>query len=242
MSRTVKLHLPGLVGLIEGALDLPEGLRDAPGSYRPRGIALVAHPHPLLGGTMDNKVAQTLARTFAQLGYVTLRTNFRGVGTTEGTHDDGKGEADDLVAVVEWMKDPFNWQGIPELDGHAWPLLVSELPLAMAGFSFGSYVSSYVAARLQELDMAPERLIMVGSATSKWEVAPVPKDTIVIHGEVDDVIPLSSVLDWARPQELVVQVIPGADHFFHRKLHCIRDLILRAWHGQVDPTLGKTHG
>ena len=235
MSRTIKINFQGPVGLIEASLDLPDEVRHAPGSYKPRGIALVAHPHPLLGGTMDNKVAQTLARTFAQLGYVTLRPNFRGVGATEGVHDDGKGEAQDLLAVIAWMKDPFSWQGITELDGHAWPQLVEELPLAMAGFSFGSYVSSYVVKELTEKNEAPERLIMVGSATSKWDVAPVPKDTIVIHGEVDDVIPLTSVLDWARPQELTVQVIPGADHFFHRKLHCIRDLIVRAWHGQPTP-------
>jgi len=235
VSRTIKINFQGPVGLIEASLDLPDEVRHAPSSYRPRGIALVAHPHPLLGGTMDNKVAQTLARTFAQLGYVTLRPNFRGVGATEGVHDDGKGEAQDLLAVVAWMKDPFSWQGIKELEGHAWPQLVDELPLAMAGFSFGSYVSSYVVKQLTEKNEAPERLIMVGSATSKWDVAPVPKDTIVIHGEVDDVIPLTSVLDWARPQELTVQVIPGADHFFHRKLHCIRDLIVRAWHGQPTP-------
>jgi len=238
VSRTIKLHFQGPAGLIEASLDLPEGIKHHPASFRPRGIALVAHPHPLLGGTMDNKVAQTLARTFAQLGYVTLRPNFRGVGASEGVHDDGKGEAQDLIAVIAWMRDPFNWQGIPELEGQAWPSLVAELPLAMAGFSFGSYVSSYVVKHLEEQGAPPERLIMVGSATSKWEVAPVPKDTIVIHGEVDDVIPLSSVLDWARPQELTVQVIPGADHFFHRKLHCIRDLILRAWHGQPDPSQG----
>ena len=235
MSRTIKINFQGPVGLIEASLDLPDEVRHAPSSYRPRGIALVAHPHPLLGGTMDNKVAQTLARTFAQLGYVTLRPNFRGVGATEGVHDDGKGEAQDLLAVIAWMKGPFSWQGIKELEGHAWPQLVDELPLAMAGFSFGSYVSSYVVKELTEKNEAPERLIMVGSATSKWDVAPVPKDTIVIHGEVDDVIPLTSVLDWARPQELTVQVIPGADHFFHRKLHCIRDLIIRAWHGQPTP-------
>ena len=235
MSRTIKINFQGPVGLIEASLDLPDEVRHVPSSYRPRGIALVAHPHPLLGGTMDNKVAQTLARTFAQLGYVTLRPNFRGVGATEGVHDDGKGEAQDLLAVIAWMKDPFSWQGIKELEGHAWPQLVDELPLAMAGFSFGSYVSSYVVKQLTEKNEAPERLIMVGSATSKWDVAPVPKDTIVIHGEVDDVIPLTSVLDWARPQELTVQVIPGADHFFHRKLHCIRDLIVRAWHGQPTP-------
>ncbi|MEY4625584.1 MAG: hypothetical protein RL061_1109 [Pseudomonadota bacterium] len=238
MSRTIKIHFQGPAGLIEASLDLPDEIRHHPDSFRPRGIALVAHPHPLLGGTMDNKVAQTLARTFSQLGYVTLRPNFRGVGSSEGIHDDGKGEAEDLIAVIAWMRDSFSWQGIADLEGQAWPALVGELPLAMAGFSFGSYVSSYVVKHLEEIGAPPERLIMVGSATSKWEVAPVPKDTIVIHGEVDDVIPLSSVIDWARPQELTVQVIPGADHFFHRKLHCIRDLILRAWHGQPNPTQG----
>ena len=238
MSRTIKIHFQGPAGLIEASLDLPDEIRHHPDSFRPRGIALVAHPHPLLGGTMDNKVAQTLARTFSQLGYVTLRPNFRGVGSSEGIHDDGKGEAEDLIAVIAWMRDSFSWQGIADLEGQVWPALVGELPLAMAGFSFGSYVSSYVVKHLEEIGAPPERLIMVGSATSKWEVAPVPKDTIVIHGEVDDVIPLSSVIDWARPQELTVQVIPGADHFFHRKLHCIRDLILRAWHGQPNPTQG----
>jgi alpha/beta superfamily hydrolase len=238
VSRTIKIHFQGPAGLIEASLDLPDEIRYHPDSFRPRGIALVAHPHPLLGGTMDNKVAQTLARTFSQLGYVTLRPNFRGVGSSEGIHDDGKGEAEDLIAVIAWMRDSFSWQDIADLEGQAWPALVGELPLAMAGFSFGSYVSSYVVKHLEEIGAPPERLIMVGSATSKWEVAPVPKDTIVIHGEVDDVIPLSSVIDWARPQELTVQVIPGADHFFHRKLHCIRDLILRAWHGQPNPTQG----
>ena len=238
MNRTIKLHLQGPAGLIEASLDLPEDIKHQPASYRPRGIALVAHPHPLLGGTMDNKVAQTLARTFAQLGYITLRPNFRGVGSSEGVHDDGQGEAQDLIAVIAWMRDVFNWENIPELEGHAWPTLVADLPLAIAGFSFGSYVSSHVVKHLTDVGSAPERLIMVGSATSKWDVAHVPKNTIVIHGEVDDVIPLNSVIDWARPQELTVQVIPGADHFFHRKLHCIRDLILSAWHGQPDPSKG----
>ena len=235
MNRTIKIHLKGPAGIIEASLDLPEGLKHDPVNFRPRGIALVAHPHALLGGTMDNKVAQTLARTFAQLNYVTVRPNFRGVGATEGVHDDGKGETQDLLAVIAWMKDSFGWQEIPELEGQGWPLLVGELPLVIAGFSFGSYVSSYVVKHLEAMQMPPERLIMVGSATGKWDVAPVPKNTIVIHGEVDDVIPLSSVLDWARPQELTVQVIPGADHFFHRKLHCIRDLIVSAFHGQPDP-------
>ena len=103
MSRTIKLYLPGPVGNIEASLDLPEGIRQDPAGYRPRGIALVAHPHPLLGGTMDNKVAQTLARTFASLGYVTLRPNFRGVGASAGEHDDGKGEAEDLLQVISWI-------------------------------------------------------------------------------------------------------------------------------------------
>ena len=104
MSRTIKIHFQGPAGLIEASLDLPDEIRHHPDSFRPRGIALVAHPHPLLGGTMDNKVAQTLARTFAQLNYVTVRPNFRGVGASEGVHDDGKGETQDLLAVIAWMK------------------------------------------------------------------------------------------------------------------------------------------
>jgi uncharacterized protein len=209
--------IAGPVGHIEVALDLPEEVRALEGAARAaalRGVALVAHPHPLFGGTMDNKVAQTLARTFVQLGYAVFRSNFRGVGRTEGVHDNGIGERDDLLAVLAHAR--------------AQPAYAA-LPLALAGFSFGTYVLSHVAQRLAEQGTPAERLAFVGTATSRWDVAPVPADTIVIHGEQDDTVPLTAVMDWARPQELPVTVIPGAEHFFHRKLHLLKRIITDAW-------------
>ncbi|MGA3889819.1 alpha/beta hydrolase [Ralstonia nicotianae] len=208
--HTAERLIPGPVGNIDVSVDLPDAA--------PRGLALVGHPHPLFGGTKDNKVAQTLARTFVGLGYATVRPNFRSVGKTEGTHDNGIGEQDDMLAVLDWMRTQAEWS--PE---------VATLPLALGGFSFGSFVVSQVARRLAEAGTPAERLALVGTATSRWDVAPVPADTIVIHGELDDTVPLAAVLDWARPQELPVIVIPGADHFFHRKLHLIRQQIAGAW-------------
>lgn len=230
--RTLKISIPGLVGNIEASLDLPDELRNDP-DFQLRGLALVAHPHPLMGGTKDNKVAQTLARTFNQLGYASLRPNFRGVGETEGVHDDGKGELEDLLAVIQWMRQPQSWfESSQSIHNHGWIHQVPSFPITIAGFSFGSYVGSHLFNRLAKEGTPAERLVMVGSAAGKWELPNVPKNTIVIHGENDETIPLPWVLDWARPQELIVQVVPGADHFFHRKLHCIRDAITGAWLGQ----------
>jgi hypothetical protein len=205
-AYTQKFLIDGPVGKIEVALDLPDG--------EPRGIALVAHPHPLFGGSMDNKVAQTLTRTLVQLNYVTYRSNFRGVGETQGEHDNGIGERDDLRAVLDFMR---------AQPGQA------DLPLVLAGFSFGTFVLSHVAARLREEGRAIERIVFVGTAASRWEVAPVPDNTLVIHGENDDTVPIQSVYDWARPQELPVVVIPGAEHFLHRKLHILKRVIVDAW-------------
>jgi uncharacterized protein len=205
-AQTQKYLIDGPVGKIEVALDLPDG--------EPRGIALVAHPHPLFGGSMDNKVAQTLARTLVQLKYVTYRSNFRGVGATEGEHDDGIGERDDLHAVLDHMR---------AQPGQA------DLPLVLAGFSFGTFVLSHVAAKLRDEGRAIERMVFVGTAASRWEVVPVPDTTLVIHGEIDDTVPIQSVYDWASPQELPVVVIPGAEHFLHRKLHVLKRIIIDAW-------------
>lgn len=210
-AHTQVLTVAGPAGAIDVSVDLPQA---AP----VRGLALVGHPHPLFGGTKDNKVAQTLARAFVQLGYATVRPNFRGVGGTAGEHDNGQGEQDDLLAVIEWMRQQRDWSAD-----------AATLPLALAGFSFGSFVVSHVARRLAESGTPAERLAMIGTAASRWQVAPVPADTIVIHGEQDETVPLASVLDWARPQELPVTVIPGADHFFHRKLHLIKQLVVNAW-------------
>lgn len=197
----------GPAGRIDVALDRPDP------EVPVRGLAVVAHPHPLYGGTRDNKVVQTLARALLALGHVCWRPDFRGVGASEGAHDAGIGETEDLLAVVDAAR-------AAEPDGES-------LPLVLAGFSFGSFVQSRVAKRLADAGRPAARLVLVGVATSRFDVEPVPADTLVIHGEVDDTVPLSSVLDWARPQELPVTVIPGADHFFHRKLTGLKQLLVR---------------
>ena len=201
MSRAgERIFITGGAGRIETVVDRPEGA--------PRGLALVAHPHPLYGGTLDNKVVQALARAFVELGYVALRPNFRGVGASEGAHDEGRGETEDLLRVLDHAK--------KELGG--------SLPVVLAGFSFGAAVQTQVARRT-----SPERVVLVGVAVGRFPSETVPAGTIVIHGEVDETIPLSKVLDWARPQELPVVVVPGADHFFHLRLHLIKSIVKSSW-------------
>ncbi|HZF18962.1 MAG TPA: alpha/beta hydrolase [Burkholderiales bacterium] len=200
MSRAgERVFIQGGAGRIETVVDRPQG--------RPRGIALVAHPHPLHGGTLDNKVVQTLAKALVELGYVSLRPNFRGVGASEGVHDEGRGETEDLLLVAAHARKDLG-----------------ELPLALAGFSFGAAVQTQVAQRT-----APERVVLVGVAVGRFPSETVPADTIVIHGERDDTIPLSKVLDWARPQDLPVIVVPGADHFFHLRLNLIKSIVKNSW-------------
>ncbi len=203
-KQSEKFTLTGGAGNMECVLDMPA---DAP-----RGIALVAHPHPLYGGTMDNKVAQTLARTFVGLGYVAVRFNFRGVGASEGVHDHGHGETDDMAVMLAHMRSRY-----------------PGLPVALSGFSFGTFVMAQLQKRLLEGGEPAERLVLVGSAAGKWAMPDVPADSILIHGEVDDTITLAAVLDWARPQDIPVIVIPGADHFFHRKLGHIKNLVTQLW-------------
>ena len=198
-SRTKVIHINGIVGSIEMSIDLPDDLKNDP-SFVVRGLALVAHPHPLMGGTMDNKVAQTMARAFNQLGYVSVRPNFRGVGGSAGVHDDGVGELEDLQHVTEWMQTPASWSQFEATAHQPWGNSANTLPLVVSGFSFGSFVGSHLVQRLAELGRPAERLVMVGSAAGKWTLAPVPADTILIHGELDETIPLIDVLDWARPQ------------------------------------------
>ena len=213
-KQSEKFTLAGGAGNMECVLDAPA---DEAGEIQLRGIALIAHPHPLYGGTMDNKVAQTLARTFVGLGYVAVRFNFRGVGASEGVHDDGLGETDDMALMLAHMRARF-----------------PGLPVALAGFSFGTFVQARLQQRLLAegglSDGGPaERLVLIGAAAGKWPMPDVPFDTILIHGEVDDTITLAQVLDWARPQDIPVIVIPGADHFFHRKLGHIKQLVTQLW-------------
>jgi hypothetical protein len=194
-AATRRESVAGPAGRIECAVDEPAG--------PPRGVALIAHPHPLFGGTLHNKVVQTLARAFVELGYASWRLNFRGVGESEGVHDAGIGEVDDLAAVLRHC-------------GAARPVL--------AGFSFGAAMQAKLAARIES-----ERLVLVGVAVTSYALPAVPKGTLAIHGEADETIPLAAVLDWARPQELPVLVVPGADHFFHHKLPALRIAVTANW-------------
>ena len=194
-AGTRRETVAGPAGRLECAVDEPAGA--------PRGIALIAHPHPLFGGTLDNKVVQTLARAFVELGYAAWRPNFRGVGASEGHHDKGRGEVDDLAAVLEHAQ--------------------ATRPV-LAGFSFGAAMQAKLGARVQA-----ERMVLVGVAVTNFEVPNVPAGTLVIHGEADETIPLAAVLAWARPQELPVLVVPGADHFFHRKLPTLKLAVTANW-------------
>ncbi len=173
-ATTDRLLLDGAAGKIE--VDVSD-----PGEAR-RGIALIAHPHPLMGGTKDNKVVTTLARTFYALGLVALRPNFRGVGATTGTHDEGRGETADLIAVAHYALDKYG-----------------QLPLTCAGFSFGSFVQTRVAKELN-----PHQLVLVAPAVNRFPTETVAAGTLVIHGEVDDVVPLAAVLDWPRITKLTL--------------------------------------
>jgi len=194
-ASTRRSIIAGPAGRIECAVDSPQG--------ESRGVALVAHPHPLFGGTLDNKVVQTLARAFVELGYEAWRPNFRGVGATEGVHDEGRGELDDLAAVLKSIQTE---------------------KFVLAGFSFGASVVARLAERVK-----PEWLVLVGIGVTRLAAPPVQAGTLVIHGENDDTVPLAAVLDWARPQELPVVLVPGADHFFHRKLHVLRRIVQANW-------------
>jgi alpha/beta superfamily hydrolase len=201
-AQTERLELTGPAGRVQALRDQPEGT--------PRGVAVIAHPHPLFGGTMDNKVVQTLARAFVQCGWTAVRFNFRGVGSSEGTYDEGRAEALDLQALARE--------------------LAPQGPLALAGFSFGAYVT---AQALQALwtEREVRALVLVGTAASRFQVPPLPADshdrTLVIHGEKDETVPLPAVLDWARPQSLPVTVVPGVEHFFHGQLPLLKNLVVR---------------
>lgn len=202
-AQTLRLTLSGAAGVIEALRDDPAGAS--------RGVAVIAHPHPLFGGTMDNKVVQTMARAFVQCGFSAVRFNFRGVGASAGVHDEGRGECDDMLAVVQ------------QVAAHG-------EPLALAGFSFGAFVTSHAVQALWP-ERPPVRLVLVGTAAARFDVAPLPAEAcdraLVVHGEHDDTVPLSAVMDWARPQSLPLTVIPGGGHFFHGQLPLLKSLVVR---------------
>lgn len=206
-AQTEKRVFQGAAGAIEALCDRPAA------GVAAQGVAVIAHPHPLFGGTMDNKVVQTLARAFVACGWTAVRFNFRGVGASAGTHDEGRGEAEDFRQVVA--------QVAP--DG----------PLAIAGFSFGAFVASQGVAALWATREI-RQIVLVGTAASRFPVAVLPADaharTLVVHGEQDDTVPLGAVMDWARPQSLPVTVVPGGGHFFHGQLPLLKSLVTRHLH------------
>ena len=196
-ASLVRAMIDGPAGKIETDVSDPGGARS--------GVALIAHPNPVQGGTKDNKVVTTLARTFYALGYVAARPNFRGVGGSGGSHDEGRGETEDLLAVAAWLGQQFG-----------------NLPLVLAGFSFGGFVQTRVAQRIK-----PARMVLVGPAVNRFPAETVPAGTLVIHGKHDDDVPLAAVLDWARPQGLPVVVVPGGEHFFHGRLDVLSDIVVQ---------------
>jgi uncharacterized protein len=203
-SRTLKKQVMGPAGALQCAVDLPG---DDNTHVPPKGWALVCHPHPQHGGTMDNKVVQTVARALLQLGYQTVRFNYRGVGASQGQWDEGRGELEDTLAVVAAQRLPG-------------------LPWVLAGFSFGAYMASQALARLG-MSEQPQHVVLVGPSTQRQVMPSVPSSSVVIHGEVDDVVPLSATLDWARPQSLPVMVFPGVGHFFHGQLALLRSTVVQ---------------
>lgn len=205
-ANTQMMMLEGKAGQIECAFDLPfDGAAI-------NGIAVVSHPNPQHGGSMDNKVVHTIARALVQRGFVTWRYNYRGVGSSEGAWDNGVGETDDLLSVIDQACHSQN---------------NCDKPLLLAGFSFGGYVTAKAIVELQKVEQAVQNVILVGVATGMYIVPEVPSDTLVIHGECDDVIPLKDVMDWCRPQHIPVTVVPGVGHFFHGQLPLLKEIILR---------------
>lgn len=195
-SSLERVIIDGAAGAIQTDINDPGGER--------RGVALIAHPNPVQGGTKDNKVVTTLAKAFFNLGYVAVRPNFRGVGESAGVHDQGIGETDDLIDVAAYLRKRFD-----------------DPAFILAGFSFGSFVQTRVAKQL-----TPSRMVLVGPAVNRFPAETVPPETLVIHGELDDVVPLQAVFDWARPQQLPIVVVPGGEHFFHGRLNLLAQIVV----------------
>ena len=199
-----KLTLTGPSGSLEAILEEPAG---ADGQR----FAVVCHPHPQFGGTMDNKVVHTLARTLQELGLCTLRFNFRGVGASEGDYAEGVGETDDALAVVDFGL--ARWPG-----ARPW----------LAGFSFGSFVALKAANARPQC----EQLITVAPAVQRFDFTSlaVPRcPWLVVQGDADELVDHRAVLEWTRTLQPPprVRVLQGVDHFFHGRLHELKD-VLRA--------------
>ncbi len=203
MPRIEMVSIPGPAGKLEVVVHMPD--------VAPRAIAVIAHPLPTMGGTMENKIVTTLAKTFAELGFAALRFNFRGVGASSGEFDDGNGEVEDALTVTRYALSEYG-----------------DLPLILSGFSFGGYVQARVA---QQLPL--HQLVLIAPAVTRYPMPPVPLNTLLVHGELDEVVSLADVMQWARPQRLPIVVLPGAVHFFHGRLEQLKEIVRHNFMGQA---------
>ena len=203
MPTIEKVSIPGPAGTLEVVAHIP--------NVAPRAIAVIAHPLPTMGGTMENKIVTTLAKTFAELGFAALRFNFRGVGASSGEFDDGNGEVEDALTVTRYAMSEYG-----------------DLPLILSGFSFGGYVQARAAQQLP-----PRQLVLIAPAVTRYPMPPVPHNTLLVHGELDEVVPLADVMQWARPQRLPIVVLPGAVHFFHGRLDHLKEIVRHNFMGQA---------
>jgi alpha/beta superfamily hydrolase len=206
--RAERLRLPGPAGQIEALLELPAGEPPADGGV-PHRFGVVCHPHPLYGGTLDNKVVYTVARAFLELGVPAIRFNFRGVGGSAGRYDEGSGETEDVLAVIGYGRE--RWPG-----ASPW----------LAGFSFGGAVAVRAAGQAR-----PERLVAVAPGVTRVAMEGVASPAcpwLLVQGDADDVIEPAAVLAWAQRQSTppTLRILTGAGHFFHGRLHELRAAVL----------------
>lgn len=198
-----KLFVIGPAGKIETVITLP--------ICEPRGIAIIAHPHPLYHGNMDNKVVYMTNKALIEKGFITAKFNFRGVGLSEGKYAEGVGEISDVLAVTRFLQDNYNTH-------------LNQPLLILAGFSFGGAIQAFAAQQIN-----PHKLILIAPSVARMNTPQVidhAKATLIIHGDQDDIVPLQSVVDWASPQGIPVTIIPEAEHFFHGKLTILKQTIM----------------
>ena len=203
MPTIEKVSIPGPAGTLEVVAHIPD--------VAPHAIAVIAHPLPTMGGTMENKIVTTLTKTFAELGFAALRFNFRGVGASSGEFDEGNGEVEDALTVTRYALKEYG-----------------DLPLILSGFSFGGYVQARAAQQLP-----PRQLVLIAPAVTRYPMPPVPHNTLLVHGELDEVVSLADVMQWARPQRLPIVILPGAVHFFHGRLDQLKEIVRHNFMGQA---------
>jgi uncharacterized protein len=215
--RAERLAIEGPAGALQALIETPQTEHGEPLTVP--AFAVVCHPHPLFGGTLDNKVVHTVARAFEHLGAPAIRFNFRGVAASAGSYDEGRGESEDTLAIIEFGRQ--RWPGAP---------------LWLAGFSFGGAVAAQIAAAAKA-----ERLVLVAPGITRLEradfdAARAAQPTcpwLIVQGDADDVVPAPAVLGWAAARQPlpgvpapVVTVLPGAGHFFHGRINELRDAVL----------------